>query len=60
MAGGVRKDSLLSDPSQALQDRGIVELLLTSDNQDGLKNGIVDGGTCQEAVGRWGGGVDLA
>ncbi|OWK17961.1 hypothetical protein Celaphus_00009447, partial [Cervus elaphus hippelaphus] len=28
---------------KALQDRGIVELLLTSDNQDGLKNGIVDG-----------------
>lgn len=29
---------------QALEDRGIVELLLTSDNKDGLSKGVVDGG----------------
>ncbi|KAM9079556.1 beta-galactosidase-1-like protein 2 isoform 3-T3 [Megaptera novaeangliae] len=28
---------------KALEDRGIVELLLTSDNKDGLSKGIVDG-----------------
>ncbi|XP_030697742.1 LOW QUALITY PROTEIN: beta-galactosidase-1-like protein 2 [Globicephala melas] len=28
---------------KALEDRGIVELLLTSDNKDGLSRGIVDG-----------------
>ncbi|KAB1254886.1 Beta-galactosidase-1-like protein 2 [Camelus dromedarius] len=33
----------LSDPSQALEDRGIVELLLTSDNKDGLSKGVMDG-----------------
>uniref|UniRef100_A0A5F7ZD77 Galactosidase beta 1 like 2 n=1 Tax=Macaca mulatta TaxID=9544 RepID=A0A5F7ZD77_MACMU len=30
-------------PLQALEDRGIVELLLTSDNKDGLSKGIVQG-----------------
>lgn len=30
--------------TQALEDRGIVELLLTSDNKDGLSKGVVDGG----------------
>nr|XP_036869668.1 beta-galactosidase-1-like protein 2 isoform X3 [Manis javanica] len=30
-------------PLQALEDRGIVELLLTSDNKDGLPKGVVDG-----------------
>lgn len=36
-------------PPQALEDRGIVELLLTSDNEDGLSKGTVDGGTCPES-----------
>jgi hypothetical protein len=31
---------------QALEDRGIIELLFTSDNKDGLKKGVVNGGTC--------------
>lgn len=35
-------------PPQALEDRGIVELLLTSDNKDGLSKGIINGGTCME------------
>ena len=39
-------------PPQALEDRGIVELLLTSDNKDGLSKGIVDGGTCLAAMRR--------
>ncbi|XP_077619815.1 beta-galactosidase-1-like protein 2 [Crocuta crocuta] len=30
-------------PLQALEDRGIVELLLTSDNKDGLQKGVMDG-----------------
>lgn len=30
---------------QALEDRGITEMLLTSDNKDGLEKGVVDGGT---------------
>ncbi|XP_058400747.1 beta-galactosidase-1-like protein 2 isoform X3 [Diceros bicornis minor] len=30
-------------PLQALEDRGVVELLLTSDNKDGLSKGAVDG-----------------
>lgn len=38
-------------PPQALEDRGIVELLLTSDNKDGLSKGVVHGGTCTEGVG---------
>ncbi|XP_029337786.1 beta-galactosidase-1-like protein 2 isoform X1 [Mus caroli] len=29
---------------KALEDRGIVEMLLTSDNKDGLEKGVVDGG----------------
>lgn len=41
-------------PPQALEDRGIVELLLTSDNKDGLSKGVVHGGTCTEAVGAGG------
>lgn len=32
-------------PQQALEDRGITEMLLTSDNKDGLEKGVVDGGT---------------
>lgn len=40
---------------KALEDRGIVELLLTSDNKDGLQKGVMDGGACLEAV-RWEGG----
>lgn len=47
-------------PPQALEDRGIVELLLTSDNKDGLSKGIVQGGNCTcWAVGA-GGGPGLA
>ncbi|KAL6035141.1 hypothetical protein STEG23_007781, partial [Scotinomys teguina] len=30
-------------PLQALEDRGIIEMLLTSDNKDGLEKGVVDG-----------------
>lgn len=37
---------------QALEDRGIIELLLTSDNKDGLQKGMVHGGTSKEPV--WG------
>lgn len=51
-AGALRNDRLCSDfPPQALEDRGIVELLLTSDNKDGLSKGVVHGGTCTGAVG---------
>lgn len=51
MAGGLTNNRLAHlTPPQALEDRGIVELLLTSDNKDGLSKGIVDGGTCLEAV----------
>lgn len=32
-----------------------MELLLTSDNKDGLQKGVMDGGACLEAV-RWEGG----
>lgn len=45
MAGGLTNNRLAHlTPPQALEDRGIVELLLTSDNKDGLSKGIVDGG----------------
>lgn len=35
---------------QALEDRGIVELLLTSDNTDGLSKGMIPGGTFKGSV----------
>ncbi|XP_054568476.1 beta-galactosidase-1-like protein 2 [Eptesicus fuscus] len=42
--GSYNKDpAYLPYIKKALEDRGIVELLLTSDNKDGLSNGVVDG-----------------
>ncbi|XP_059531948.1 beta-galactosidase-1-like protein 2 [Myotis daubentonii] len=42
--GSYNKDpAYLPYVKKALEDRGIVELLLTSDNKDGLSNGVIDG-----------------
>ncbi|XP_005880449.1 PREDICTED: beta-galactosidase-1-like protein 2 [Myotis brandtii] len=42
--GSYNKDpAYLPYIKKALEDRGIVELLLTSDNKDGLSNGVIDG-----------------
>ncbi|CAK6440362.1 unnamed protein product [Pipistrellus nathusii] len=42
--GSYNKDpAYLPYVKKALEDRGTVELLLTSDNKDGLSNGVIDG-----------------